>query len=133
MRSVILVALVLVSFGAPAQVVYKCVDARGAVVYQSHRCDPGQKAADAWSARQDTPDQLRRAELARRNNARQAQAMRGIRQRSAPAATVVQPAGSTSTCASTKAERDRYYDRHSRISLATMQYWEDRVSRACGY
>jgi hypothetical protein len=133
MRSVMVVVLALARLGASAQVVYKCVGVDGSIAYQSNRCDTGQQATGAWSAEPDTPAQVRRAQMARQRNAQQAQTMRNIRRTSSSSAAVVRSGGNGNGCANAKAARDRYYDKHRRISLATMEYWEDRVSRACGY
>jgi len=135
MRSVIAAVLALASFGASAQVVYKCVGADGSISY-ANRCDVGQVAKDAWSAtnRDPTPAENARRQRQEAANSRYLRNLANRhRQTQGSAAVLASPNGPGSRCAQAKASRDRAYDSVRKMSLDAMERWANVVNEACGY
>lgn len=142
MKPGIAVMLLLFSFQASGQAVYKCVGKGGAVSYQSDVCDNG-RPAKAWAATPElepTAGQLRARQLAqeqaqaesRELAARAGRSPGSFRAGRGEAQGAAIPIGG-SACAKARSERDAWTrsEQGFRAGVDTRRSWDDYVWSAC--
>ena len=133
--------LLAVSGHAAAQSVYKCRDAKGGAVYQSHPCPEAEKRWDTQPRNYTWDDYYKR----QASEAAIARDRRAVRQRNAAQRTVAAGIGSagasasgasiptvSASCSSMRAARDRSNDTQGvNRSYASSRVWDDAVWDAC--
>jgi hypothetical protein len=133
---ILLYLLFLFPLTASAQMVYKCVGARGATVYQDEPCPQGARADKAWdgAAHQTTPEQLR-ANDARIRLTEQQLAARRARQTASGSYRSSAPTASDSRhhrCEVAKRNRDAQLERIGlRRTYDILQRLDAAVYEAC--
>lgn len=82
MDRIIAVFLLLVAMPAAAQTIYKCADAKGGTIYQSHPCEDGRPAGKRWGTqhRSETPAEVYQRQVAERKFEQDRQALRARNQ-----------------------------------------------------
>lgn len=82
MDRIIAVLLLLAAMPAAAQTIYKCADAKGGTVYQSHPCEDGKPAGKQWvtERRSETPAEVYQRQAAERKVEQDRQALRARNQ-----------------------------------------------------
>ena len=136
----IFVFALAVAMPASAQSIYKCRDAKGGAVYQSHPCPEAEKRWDTEPRSYTWEDHYKRqaAEAAierdrrtvRQRNAAQQPVTVGIGSRGRGAGVSI-PAVTTS-CQSARQARDRHYDvQGTRRTFNSARSWDQAVWDAC--
>lgn len=124
---------------ATAQTVYKCADAKGGAVYQSHPCDDGRPANKRWvtEPRTTTWDDYYARQAAERKIERDRRALRarnaaGSAARPAPSGTVVSQHANAGRCEAAKRSRAQTLEAIGlRRTYAQIAQLDNMVQEAC--
>ena len=135
MRIVVIFLILLSSWSASAQSVYKCVDKGGIPSFQSDPCGDHAQISKVWDA---TPERLNEAERRRRYDANQKAATDAAYLRRLAAGTPRHSGGTavsipreTNHCSDARQRRDQFYANTPRRTSKDMERWSKFVYDAC--
>lgn len=133
MKSGLIAVLLLAGAPAAAQTIHKCVDAAGAVTYQSLECEAGETARKSWRVEPATTTaaDLKTRKARERANSAYLRKLAKRHRRATGGGVAISGHRDARRCEAAKTRRARAEQSARRLTLAQLEKLGDDVYEAC--